>query len=165
MKDLRNNFTTVRGGRHVKQAFLSRPSDIRWLRLSFLISKMEITGIPHRAGCCKVKCLWRAYWEPDLAHGKCSINALYGEGWGTCGDAQGPYCSLVPLVPAGRGVVNPGAWSRLPGQTNGAPKGVALTCMGVTLRGWEGPGRCGSLREEDARASNQIGKASCRERV
>ena len=31
---------------------------------------------------------------------------------------------------------------------------MALTCMGVTLRGWEGPGRCGSLREEDARASS-----------
>jgi hypothetical protein len=36
----------------------------------------------------------------------------------------------------------------------GAPKGVAMASMGVTLRGWEGPGRCGSLREEDARASS-----------
>uniref|UniRef100_A0ABI7X084 K Homology domain-containing protein n=1 Tax=Felis catus TaxID=9685 RepID=A0ABI7X084_FELCA len=36
----------------------------------------------------------------------------------------------------------------------GAPKGAALTGMGVALSGWEGPGRCGSLREEDARASS-----------
>ncbi|XP_021536848.2 RNA-binding protein Nova-2 [Neomonachus schauinslandi] len=36
----------------------------------------------------------------------------------------------------------------------GAPKGAALPGMGVALIGWEGPGRCGSLREEDARASS-----------
>ena len=30
----------------------------------------------------------------------------------------------------------------------GAQKGVALTAMGVTLRGWEGPGRCRSLAEK-----------------
>lgn len=30
----------------------------------------------------------------------------------------------------------------------GAPKGVALPAMGVTLRGWEGPGRCRSLAEK-----------------
>lgn len=36
----------------------------------------------------------------------------------------------------------------------GAPKGAALTGMGVALIGWEGPGLCGSLREEDARASS-----------
>ena len=63
--------------------------------------------------------------------------------------------SLVPLPAAERGVVTPrGRGPGFKDRPMGAPKGAALTGMGVALSGWEGPGRCGSLREEDARASS-----------
>lgn len=67
-----------------------------------------------------------------------------GASWSLLYPAGGGESGLSPLRVIG--VANPE--DRGPGFKSGpmrVPKGVALSGMGVTLREWEGPGRCGSL--------------------